>query len=169
VRYTADRHADYPLLTTVTAWAVRGLVTDDYLGSLAVADDDPRPRVRITVPRQVREGSPVVVTLRNVGGLADYDLGASLVTRPGPGTPLTGADVPARFLRRFGDDLDTTLPLWRLDVSAYDSIPPGARTTTLVVPTRRDGVREGTETLTVRVTTVGGTRLRRTVRVLDVG
>ncbi len=166
VRYGVDRLADYPLATTVTAWPVRGLVTDDYLGSLVVRDDDPSPRLRITVPRQVREGEPVVVTVRNVGGRADYDLSAYLEAKRGPGTDLTGADVPPAFLRGYGEDVDPALPLWKIDVSVYDAIRPGDQQLTLEVPTRRDGVREGTETLTIRINTEQ-VRLRRTVRVLD--
>ncbi|WP_148611454.1 hypothetical protein [Nocardioides rubriscoriae] len=168
VRYSVDRLADFRLTTAVTVWSVRGLATDDYVGALTVVDDDPQPELRITVPRQVREGQPIVVGVRNVGGAADYDLSAYLETRRGPGTDLTGADVPARFLAGFGEELDPALPLWKLGVYVFDSIRPGARATTLVVPTRRDGVREGTETLTIRVN-ADGERLRRTVEVLDAG
>ena len=45
VGYVADRRADYRrLVTQVTAWATRNVMTDGYLGELAVVDDDPRPR-----------------------------------------------------------------------------------------------------------------------------
>jgi dienelactone hydrolase len=165
VRYVVNDVDDHDATTSVAAWPVRGLATDAYLGSFTVVDDDPTPQARVGVPRRVQEGTPITVRVE-LSEPVGYDLLAYLQTRPGPGRKLTGADVPRRFLRRFAEDPDLALPLHRLYVSASDEIPAGRRAATLVIPTRRDGVREGPETVTVRVQ-AGPTKVRRTITVVD--
>ncbi|MCW2812792.1 MAG: secreted protein [Nocardioides sp.] len=166
VRWTADRLDDFESATTVAAWAVRGVAVAAQNGELAVEDDDRAPRVRISVPATVGEGQPVVAIVRNVGGLADYDLGVVLEVRRAKGSPLRGTDVPASVLQFLGPDVDPSLPLWRLAPAVFGTVRPGAPQARLLLPTRRDGVREGTETVRVRVSS-GEVVVLRTVRVLD--
>ncbi|MFB9314770.1 hypothetical protein [Nocardioides plantarum] len=165
IDYTADRLDDYDLQTDITAWPVHGLVTDDYLGMLRIDDDDPTPALRVSSPGRVREGSPIVFTVstdRPVG----YALSPFLQIVRSPGRPLRGTDVPRWFLASRGAAGDPRSPLYKLEVYGFAQIDPGERSARLVVPTVKDRVREGSETLSV-VIWIDDKRVRRTVTVVD--
>ncbi len=166
VEYVADRVASRTARIGLAVWALRGLATDDYLGSLRVTDDDPRPTIRIRSPRQVREGRPVVVRVE-LSVAAGYDVPVYAVPVKGPGEDLRGTDVPRAWLDGFTDgDVDRTLPLHRLGAYADGTIRAGGQTTRLVFPTLRDGRREGRERLTLQIY-VDRRQVTRSITVLD--
>lgn len=166
IEYEADTRWGFDQLTEVTIWPLRGVATDDYLASLTVADDDPRPTVKVTAPASVREGRPIEVKVRILGG-AGVELGAYGLAVRGKGKNLQGADVPVRWLRRHADPNRPRRPLWQSYAFLHTDVRPGQRSAVLTVPTVKDRVREGTETLYLRVVVSELFRTRVKVRVRD--
>ena len=167
VDYTADRLDDYDLQTDLSAWPVSGLATDDYLGALRVRDDDPTPALRISAPSRVREGSTIKFTVstdRPVG----YWVPVYFVAVRSPGRPLRGTDVPGWYLAQLESRVAAKHPLYKIGVYRGAEIRPGGRSTRLAVPTVKDRLREGTETLSVDIY-LGDKRVHRTVTVVDAG
>lgn len=169
IEYAANTVFDYDQTTQVQAWPKHGVATDDYLGSLVVRDDDPEPVIKVRpVKRTVHEGDPIVFRV-TMSAPTGFDTFVSANAARGPGTNLRGNDVPAAWLeKRLGDDYDATKPLYKLYVGVYDEIRAGQRTLDLVIPTRDDGVREGSEKLTLKFY-VNNVRVKQTVTVRDAG
>ena len=167
IEYAGNTVDDYDLTTQVQAWPVKGVATDDYLGSLVVRDDDPDPVITIKpVRRTVREGQPIVYRL-TTSAPAGYDIFAFGTAVKGPGVNLRGTDVPAPWLeQQVGEGADPSKPLYKLYAGVSGQIPTGEKSVDLVIPTRADGAREGREKLTVRFF-LNDKRVRRTVTVLD--
>ncbi|WP_345463143.1 hypothetical protein [Nocardioides marinquilinus] len=156
VAYTADRLDDQPIDVQLAAWGMRGLTTDDYLGRLRITDDDPDADLRVSVPRRtVREGQDVVLRFRTTAP-ADYELYAVAEVVRGPGENLRQADVPAAFMEDFTDRVRPRRPLYRSYVYVSQRIRAGGDSATLTIPVARDGRREGTERLYLRVRTADG-------------
>ncbi|MDF1604841.1 hypothetical protein [Nocardioides sp. YIM 152315] len=167
VAYDADARADYrEMVTQVSAWGSRNVVTDRYAGSLTVVDDDPRPRATVrTVSRRVAEGETVRWRIR-LGRRVDYDEPVSVLVRRSPRPALRVGDLAERWVRTHLGGAEPRQPLWRAGAALFDTLRPGTRRLELTLPTRRDGVAEGEETLRVRVE-VGARVLFRTVAVVD--
>jgi len=165
VEYEADDLAGYDQQTQIALWPLHGIATDDYLGELVVLDDDPAPPIDVAVTRTVREGQPIMfkVTVDGEFGVPVYVWGRAV---RGRGEDLRGTDVPLAWLRDHGDISDPRRPLWRLYAFIGGELQPGDRNLTLTIPTRKDGVREGTEFLYVKLE-IQGERARYRVRVLD--
>ncbi len=159
VTYQPDRRDDFDIaVTSAVAWPVRNMMTDAYIGRLAVVDDDPTPALRIKVrKRTVAEGRSAqwVVTL---GAPVDYDLYLSGRVVKSPQPALAADDVPRRwFERNVGMSPEAGKPLWRYRPTLYDRLPSGQTKVVLSVPTVRDGRAEGRESIRLRV------RVNRTV------
>ncbi|WP_137295513.1 hypothetical protein [Nocardioides dongxiaopingii] len=150
----------------ITAWPARNLATDVYQGSLTVRDDDPLPKVRVRLTRSVREGASVVLTVRLSAPLGD-DLYPNLTVVRGPGPLLSGADVPAAWLRRVTPDGSCTQALHRCQINLGTRIRAGGTTARIVIPVRADARREGVERLTIRYASGVGRSRRATVVVRD--
>ncbi|MGX2995285.1 hypothetical protein JNUCC64_13480 [Streptomyces sp. JNUCC 64] len=150
------RHG-YELVHGVFAKAVRGAVIGSDRGGVTVKDDDPRPGVTVRrVATRVAEGAPLVWRV-SLSDPADVDtLGVAF--RVGPvsgGAELSTKDVERGWLdRNFGVSPDPERPLSRLD-DPYVSVvvPAGETSVDVAVPTVRDTVTEGTETLRMRTIT----------------
>ncbi len=170
VAYEADRLDDLDTTTQVTAWPLRGLSTDDYLGSLDVQDDDPSPKLTVrTVRPRITEGQRAswkVQLSRPVG----YDLYVESVVVRGTGTPLRGLDVTRSWFGAHADPSRRAETLASSYVYTGQSIRSGKRTARISIPTARDRLAEGTETLTLRIRSYELDRtFTRTVRVRDAG
>ncbi len=152
VQYFADTRDDHsPALTQLAAWATEDLMTDVYVASLAVEDDDPAPVVSVAaLATTVEEGDPVVVEVR-LDRWVDYDLFVVGKVINGPGRELVGADVPQRWLERYGAVYDPDKPLNRLPTFVYDQLRTGGKRLQLTIPTRNDSLREGRETVTLKL------------------
>jgi dienelactone hydrolase len=166
VTYTPDRADDYPKsITQVAAWATHDVMTDSYLGSLTVIDDDPSPRITLRpIARRVAEGGPAQwrVTLTRP---VDYEMFLNARVVRSPGRQLTVADLrPAWVERYIGPDVDPDKTLASLHVTLFARMRPGTQTADLTLPTVRDGVTEGRESVALRVR-LGKQRLTRTVYV----
>lgn len=152
--YTPNTRDDLPVPISLTAVAVRGVMTNRYRATARIIDDDPSPRVRVQrVASPIAEGTTARwrVTLSEPVGYHAQVIGrvvAGSVSVP----RVTVGDVPARWRE---DHIYRTpplsTPLHRADVDSYGAIPAGRTTTTLAIPMRRDGVREGREAVSVRV------------------
>ena len=92
VEYQADRRFGYDQVTQIALWPLKGIATDDYLASLTVVDDDPKPTIDVDVPRTVREGQPIDIKVTVKGG------GTLRVLRLRPGRPRPGCE-PAGLRR----------------------------------------------------------------------
>lgn len=165
IGYDADRRDDFNRsITQVSAWATRGLMTDDYLGQLTVLDDDPTPPITLTpVSRTVQEGEPAAWRVR-LGARVDYDVFVQGKVVRGPEPELRGSDVPVNWLVTHVGEVDETLTLRKLGVYLYDNLRSGSRTLIVSIPTRRDGAAEARESVTVRFR-IDRTTYTRTVHV----
>ncbi|MDZ5622510.1 hypothetical protein SFC88_16825 [Nocardioides sp. HM23] len=166
VEYNADRQFGHDQQTLIALWPLQGIATDDYLGQLLVVDDDPAPDVDIDVTRRVREGGTIEITVTLEGATG---VGTEVLARAvrGEGEDLRGVDVPRAWLEDHSDARHPQRPLWRTRTFVYDQVSPRRGTVTLRIPVRRDGVREGTEFLSVLVATGIGERARYRIKVLD--
>ena len=138
----------------LVAWAGRGVMTDRYLGSLTVRDDDPAPKITISsVEKRVSEGEHATWRF-TLSSRTDYSV--QLLGRVVRGdvsvARLTKSDVPAAWLRRHGGrgGNDST-PLHGLRVFVFTSLRAGRLVGEVSVPIRRDGAREGVEAITLRL------------------
>ncbi|MFC7493386.1 MULTISPECIES: hypothetical protein [unclassified Nocardioides] len=166
IAYDADRRADYPeLITQVAAWGSRNVVTDRYTGALTVVDDDPRPRMRVRTTRRVTEGEPVRWGV-SMDRVADHDVSVSVVVLRGSGSVLRVSDIARGWIRRQVGEAAPRMTLRRAGLALFESLPPGKRRIELAIPTRRDRLVEGDETLRVRIE-LGDRELVRTVTVTD--
>ncbi len=166
IRYGANTLADYDQRTEIAAWALEGVITDDYLGRLIVVDDDPQPELSVKpVQRRVVEGQPIVLRAK-LSTLATYDATVTATAVKGPGEDLRGDDVPRAWLREHGNPRKPGRPLFRLYVGLYDQVPAGERRIDIVIPTSRDSRVEGKEKLTLAFR-FAGQRFKRTVTVVD--
>ena len=167
--YQPNRVDDYRVrLTSLYAHPVRGVMTDEYAGSLRILDDDPAPRLFVRTPRRVSEGDRVPVKVW-VEGEASYPVYAWLGVRRGDSglEPLRTGDVPAAWLERHGITSDhPRRPLHRAGLFTYERLRGDRPALLLSLPTRRDGVDEGVEAVTVSVGS-GRRSVERTIRVVD--
>ena len=153
VTYLPDRADDYPkAITTVATWATRNVMTDNYLGRLTVLDDDPAPRITVQrLSRVVEEGQSAVWRI-TMDKRVDYELFVSGRVVRGPRPEVTVGDIGADWVRQHlgpGADPDQRLSSFR--PMMFERMRAGARTVEVAIPIRRDGQREGRESLTLRV------------------
>ncbi|WP_346385708.1 hypothetical protein [Nocardioides sp.] len=150
IEYTADDRDDLsPSITSVSAWATRDVMTDSYLGQLLVDDDDPTPPITITpVDKTITEGQPAQWEIRIARGV-DYELFVGGRVVGGPKPVLRGGDVPTSWLKTHAAGTDPDKPLQQLFASIFEQLPAGGKTVVVSLPTRRDGVAEGRESVTV--------------------
>ena len=166
VTYRPDRRDDFgTMITSAAAWATRNMMTDAYLGRLAVVDDDPTPALRVrVVHRTVDEGGTAQweVTL---GAPVDYDMFVSGRIIRSPRPALAADDVPLTwFESHVGSEAEAGKPLWTYHPSLYDQLTSGHTRVVLSVPTVRDDRDEDRESITMRVK-VNRTAIERTVYV----
>ena len=166
VAYTANALADYQSRTEIAAWALRGIIHDDYLGRLVVDDDDPTPVLQVRpVKRRVVEGRRIVLRA-TISAPASYDLPVYGRIVAGPGEDLRGTDVPLEWLEQSASTDRPGRPLHRLYAGTFTRVRSGRLQARLVVPTLRDDRTEGVEALTIRFRH-DGRRITRTVKVVD--
>lgn len=158
VRYDADTRDDLDETRTfASAWATSGVMTDDYLGSLTVVDDDPTPAVRVTRPATfVAEGRPTQWRVQ-LAEPVDYVVPIRGTVGHGPRPTLNGRDVPLSWLADHSRSRDRDLPLDRLGAYVVGEIKPGATSALLTVPTLNDSRKEGRESVTLRIEVQGKT------------
>ncbi|MYS09675.1 hypothetical protein GTW71_25310, partial [Streptomyces sp. SID6041] len=138
--------------------AVRGTVVGSHRGGVTVRNDDPMPEVGVTpVADDVTEGAPLVwrVTL---SAPADAEISGHIeFLPPADGTELTTADLDPTWLReQLGELPSPPVPLSGIPFGGLNlpvSVPAGATTAEVSLPTARDGVREPVESLRARLTT----------------
>ncbi|HEU5035819.1 MAG TPA: hypothetical protein VFT70_02360 [Nocardioides sp.] len=166
IRYQADRRDDFAkLITQVSTWAVRNMMTDAYVGGLTVLDDDPTPRIRVRpVHRTVAEGQRAEWEV-TVARPVDYDIYASAKVVRGPAPNVAAGDVRRTWLRsHLGEDVDLAEPLWSYHPYVFRPLKTGRTRAVLRIPTRVDDVVEGREALTLQVR-IDRKRFERTVYV----
>lgn len=158
--YTRSQHV------RVVAWPLTGIATDDYIGGLRVVEDEPEPQITLDVPRRVREGKPIEITLTS-----DIPLGSSYSVyanaERGKGEPLRGGDVPAKWLSEHGGDVKARVPLWRIGLWLDGRIRRGGTTATLRIPTVRDGKVEGAEFLDLDIYLENKNGTKGRIKVID--
>lgn len=167
VSHEADLRADRRrTITEVSAWATRNLVTDSYLGQVTVVDDDPRPRLRVRTQRlQIVEGEAARWTIA-LDRPADYDVPVALSVVRSPRPALRVGDVDPDWIASHIGVVEAGRALWRTGVATFGSLRPRRTVLRMSIPTLRDGVTEGPETLRVRLD-VGRRTFVRTVTVVD--
>ncbi len=150
------------------AFAVRGLMTDSYLGRARVVDDDPTPAITVRRARRtVREGRDVVLRV-GLAAPVDYAMPLAATVVRGPRPDVDVADV--RGLEGLDPEASPDDPLGSVGAALYASIPAGETSAVLRLPTRADRRVEPRESLTLRVlaeTADGRVRTTRTTYVTD--
>lgn len=164
VTYQPDNRDDFPrMVTQASALPVRHVMTDAYLGSLTVVDDDPTPRMRIVAEsRQIAEGETATwkVTLAKP---VDYEMFVSARIVRGPSPTLAADDVPAGWFRKHvGIGAEPGKALWSYHPSIYEQLRAGSTSVVLTVPTVADAAAEKPESITLKFR-VNKTRVERTV------
>lgn len=151
-----ERHRLVPL---------QGAMTDSYLGTLTVEEDEPAPKLKVeVVDTEVAEGERIRLKFRltrSAGERTSVDVRAV----KGPGRPLHTADVPKKWLK----DHDAMLRekyLHKAKLMVYLRVPKGRRSAEFSMPIRKDRLEEKTESVTFRVRYFGQT-YRVTIRVKD--
>lgn len=166
ISYEADRRDDYPkLVTQVSTYAERNMMTDAYVGDLTVLDDDPTPRLTVRpVHRTVDEGSPAEwqVTLARP---VDYDLFVTGRVVRGPAPNVAVGDIAQGWIHQhLGTEVDLARPLWSYHAYVFSNVKVGRTRTMLRIPTRVDRTDEGREALTLKLK-LGKERVERTIYV----
>ena len=170
IEYQPNRVDDFRVRhTSINAYPVRGVMTDEYAGSLRILDDDPAPRLVVRTPRRVDEGDRIEVKVA-LEGKASYPLyawlGAVRVDRDLE--PLRTGDVPTTWLERHDISADAPRrPLHRAGLFTYERMRGGESALLLSLPTRQDGVDEQVEAVTFRIGAGRGRSVERTIRVVD--
>ncbi|MFD8940383.1 hypothetical protein ACFV0R_34900, partial [Streptomyces sp. NPDC059578] len=141
----------------VFAKAVRGAVVGSDRGGVTVENDDPKPTFTVRpVADRVTEGSPLAWRM-TLSAPADTEVyGPELRVLPVTGgTELSTKDVPADWLAtHFGAEPDPQRPLSQLDGSnLWLTVPAGQLSADVPVPTVRDTVTEGPESIRLQLTT----------------
>ncbi|MEP9363621.1 hypothetical protein ABLE68_11700 [Nocardioides sp. CN2-186] len=167
IGYTADKRDDYQeLVTQIVAWPLRGVMTDDYLGSLTITDDDPRPAITIRpLHRKVAEGEPATWRVR-IAHSVDYDLFVNGKVVKGRTPTVKVDDIGEKWISLHTGPVDEHKPLWSFGPMVYEQLREGARTVDISIPTRRDHRDERAESLTLRFG-FNGYHSTSTVKVVD--
>lgn len=152
---------------SLTGWGVRGVMTDAYLGELALQDDDPLPKVTLKAKKStVREGQKATWVLSLSEPLAeDVWVGVEVVRGPKKVPTLTGGDVTKQWRSEHGAR-STRLPLYKQSVWISGELLAGKTQLAVSIPIAKDHRVEPREQLTLRFT-LGetGTTLTKTVYV----
>ncbi len=123
----------------LTAYAVRGLATDQYIGGAAVIDDDPTPglTLRTSAPRiTAGHSTSWTLTLDKPVNYFAFAIGRPVKVVGGP--QLRVRDLTTRFRQQLLDrrvPLDT--PLYKTDVRFFVQILPRRQSGTVSIPTSR--------------------------------
>jgi len=141
-------------------------MTDDYLGSLTIADDDPRPDITVRpLHRTVAEGEPATWRVR-LAQSVDYDLYVNGKVVRGSKPTVKVDDIGENWINLHTGPVDEHKPLWSFGPMVYEQLREGARTVDISIPTRRDHRDEHAESLTVRFD-FNGHHSTSTVKVVD--
>ena len=166
VTYQPDRRDDFPrLVTQAVALPLRNVMTDAYEGELAVIDDDPTPPLRIKVQGRTIDEGDTARWLITLGAPVDYDMFVSARIVRSPRPALAADDVPRAWFRsHIGAEAEPGKALWSYRPWLYTQLASGDTRAELSIPTLRDAVDEGRESVTLRIR-VNRTRAERTVYV----
>lgn len=136
---------------TLTGWAVRGVMTDAYLGQLDLQDDDPLPTFSLKAAHgTVKEGQNATWVLTMSEPLArDISFDVTAVRGPKRVPSLTGADVSKRWRQEHGVS-STRKPIYAQDPWISGDLAAGSTRLVLSVPISKDGRKEPREQLTLR-------------------
>jgi hypothetical protein len=165
VGYEADTRDDIKeTLTFATTWATRGVMTDDYLGQLVVVDDDPTPALSVKpVASSVAEGAKAQWRLKLTAPV-DYPVEAFGTVVRGPSPRVTGFDVSKSWFDDHAVSKARSKPLDVAHTYVTGRIRPGETTAVLSIPTRKDGRKEGKESVTLSIQ-VRGKTIKQTIYV----
>jgi hypothetical protein len=145
-------------------YGFRNAIAADYLGRVEIRDDDPSPHVTFrAVAPKVREGRRAVWRYA-LSAPVDYALAVNLVPVRGAGTAVRVNDLDPAWVRSWVWGR-LTAPLHEVDSGYFELMRAGRTSMTLSIPTRRDTLREGPETVVVRARTTEPNRLTGAVRV----
>jgi hypothetical protein len=124
----------------LTAYPVRGIETDVYVGGASVVDDDPTPGVTITTgARRITAGQKATWTMALDEPVNYYAFALLRPVKATSGPQLRVGDLTKRFRDRyFGDDTDLSLPLYKSPVRFFMQIRPHRLSRTFSLPTRKE-------------------------------
>jgi hypothetical protein len=134
----------------LNAWALRGVMTDSWVGVLEVEDDDPPPTINVRVKKgTVKEGGRAswVITL-DKPLISDLWVDVQVVRGPKKVRALNGADVPKSW-RKAHNVESKKKPLYEQWVWIPAVIPAGSQELTVSIPIAKDKVKEKREQVTL--------------------
>jgi len=135
----------------LTGWGVRGVMTDSYLGTLDLQEDDPLPRVTLRAKHtRIKEGQSATWVFTLSQPLAtDAWVEIEAVRGPKKLAALNGADVTRKWGLNHGVSATHT-PLYKQGPWLSQNLPAGETKLTVSVPIAKDRQREPREQLTLR-------------------
>ena len=123
----------------LTAYAVSGIETDQYLGGAKIIDDDPTPGLSVRArTAHVAAGRRAKwdLTLEQPTNYEVFALAKPVKAVDGP--QLRVGDLPQKFRKRYvGSDVPLSLPLYKTRTRFFVQIRKHRLTGTLAIPTRR--------------------------------
>jgi hypothetical protein len=126
-------------LIGLTAYAVNGVETDQYVGGASIIDDDPTPAVTLTTgASRITAGHPATWTMTLDAPVSYYAYALARPVKATDGPQLRVGDLTKRFRERyFGEHPDLSLPLYKSPIRFFIEVRPGRTSRTLSIPTRR--------------------------------
>ena len=124
----------------LTAYAVSGLATDQYVGGASIVDDDPTPGLTArTAAARVTAGHPAAWTLTLDKPVNYFAYAVAKPVKAVAGPQLRVGDLTKRFRERYiGKGVALATPLYRTRVLFFVEIPRHRTSATLSLPTRRE-------------------------------
>ena len=122
----------------LTAYALSGIETDQYIGGATIIDDDPTPALSVTTGQHRITAGDRATWTATLDKPVDYF--AYVVARPVKavdGPQLRVGDLPKRFRERYlGQDADLGLPLYKSRLELFVQISQRKGIGTFTLPTR---------------------------------
>ena len=153
----------------LTAYAVSGIETDQYIGGASIIDDDPTPGLTIrTDARRITAGDHATWRLTLDKPVDYFAFAIARPVRAVAGPQLRVGDLTKRFRERFlGGDVDLATPLYKSRLQFFVEIQQHRLSGSFSIPTRpRHGVTRAIS-LRFRTPQLGLAHPIRTVRVVS--
>ncbi len=127
-------------LIGLTAYAVSGIETDDYIGGASIVDDDPTPALTLkTGAHRITAGHRATWTLSLAQPVNYFAYAIARPVKAVDGPQLRLGDLTKRFRDRYfgGGHVDLAMPLYRSPLRFFVEIRQGRVSKTFSIPTRK--------------------------------
>jgi hypothetical protein len=122
----------------LTAYAVSGVETAEYVGGASIIDDDPTPGLSLqAASRRISAGDKATWTMALDEPVNYYVFAIARPVKATDGPQLRVGDLTKRFRQRYlGEDAVLSMPLYKSPIRFFVQIRPHRLSGTLSIPTR---------------------------------